>query len=615
MHGLAVSLMALSAPAFAADKNPSHVYWGDQHVHTGWSADAGLAGTSLGPDDAVRFARGEAVKSTTGDIAQLHRALDWIALTDHSDGMGTINNIREGHPEMMADPTVKRWHDLMAEGPEGGMTAAREAINAQATKTLPKEIMNPKWMISAWQKTVDVMEKYNEPGKFTALIGYEWTSNGEVGQNLHRNVIFRDGADKTRATPPLTTFVSALDGHAGTDPESLWTWLAKWEEKSGGKVLAIPHNGNLSNGWMFAENKYDGSPLTADWAATRARWEPVVEIFQYKGSSEAHPALSPSDEFAGYELWDSGDLNGNAKKPEDLKTEYAREALKRGLVLEEKFGANPFKFGMVSGSDTHTGLATGGEENNFWGKFISTQPQKGRWDITFKKEEKYLRKNWTFSAQGLTGVWARENTRGEIWDSLKRKEVYASTGPRISLRFFAGYDFDKADTTGDVATIGYAKGVPMGGDLAKAPVGKVPTFLIAALKDPEGANLDRVQVVKGWVDAKGETHEKIFDVMWSGDRKPDASGKLPPVGNTVDVKTARYTNAIGAGQFVGIFTDPDFDATQKAFYYARVIEIPTPRWTDYDVANYKDNIPNPIPLVIQERAVSSPVWYTPEAKS
>ncbi|MDO8423687.1 MAG: DUF3604 domain-containing protein, partial [Parvibaculum sp.] len=229
MHGLAVSLMALSAPAFAADKNPSHVYWGDQHVHTGWSADAGLAGTSLGPDDAVRFARGEAVKSTTGDIAQLHRALDWIALTDHSDGMGTINNIREGHPEMMADPTVKRWHDLMAEGPEGGMTAAREAINAQATKTLPKEIMNPKWMISAWQKTVDVMEKYNEPGKFTALIGYEWTSNGEVGQNLHRNVIFRDGADKTRATPPLTTFVSALDGHAGTDPESLWTWLAKWE--------------------------------------------------------------------------------------------------------------------------------------------------------------------------------------------------------------------------------------------------------------------------------------------------------------------------------------------------------------------------------------------------
>ncbi|PKP71782.1 MAG: hypothetical protein CVT83_02735 [Alphaproteobacteria bacterium HGW-Alphaproteobacteria-5] len=614
--GVAVSLVAMSIPAKAADLHPDHVFWGDEHVHSGWSADAGLSGTTLTPEDAVRFARGEAVKSSTGESAQLHRALDWMALTDHSDGMGTIDNIRDGNPEMMADPTVKRWHEMMVSGQEGGMKATLEVIDAQAHHELPKTVMDPKWMVSAWQKTVDIMEKYNEPGKFTALIAYEWTSNGEIGQNLHRNVIFRDGADKTRATPPLTTFVSALPGHSGSDPESLWAWLTKWEAETGGKVLAIPHNGNLSNGWMFAENRYDGSPLTPDWATERARWEPLVEVFQYKGASEAHPSLSPTDEFANFEIWDSSDLAGNAKKPEDVKYEYAREALKSGMRLQDELGINPFKLGIVSGSDTHTALPSGGEEDNYWGKFVAEQPGAERWNVSFQKEEKYLRKGWTFSAQGITGVWAQDNTRAAIWDAMKRKEVYASSGPRIKLRFFGGFDFTSADAKGDLADAGYARGVPMGGDLNAAPEGKVPTFLVAALKDPAGANLDRVQIVKGWVDAEGMTHEKIFDVLWSGDRKPDADGKLPPVGNTVDTASAKYTNSIGASQLTGSFSDPDFNAADKAFYYARVIEIPTPRWTDYDIVQLKANITDPeVPLVIQERAVSSPIWYNPDIKS
>jgi hypothetical protein len=471
--------------------------------------------------------------------------------------------------------------------------------------------MDPKWMVSAWEKTVDIMEKYNEPGKFTAFIAYEWTSNGENGQNLHRNVIFRDGAHKTRSTPPLTTFQSMVPGRAGTDPESLWKWLADWETQTGGQVLAIPHNGNLSNGWMFREARYDGSPLTDQWAAARARWEPLVEIYQYKGLSEAHPMLSPTDEFVEEGIWDTADLNGNAKKPGDIDHEYAREALKIGLRLQDRLGTNPFKFGMAGGTDTHNALSTGAEESNFFGKFATEEPSAHRWNDVYQKEQAGIRKDWTLMAAGLTGVWATSNTREALWDAMKRKEAYASTGPRITVRFFGGFDLREGDSVGDLAAAGYAKGVPMGGDLERAPAGKSPVFLLAAMKDPDGANLDRVQVIKGWADSAGKTHEKIYDVLWSDDRKPGAEGKLPPVGNTVDLATAKYTNNIGAAELRGVFKDPDFDAGQRAFYYARVIEIPTPRWTAYDAVRYGVTMDKEVSMTIQERAVTSPIWYTP----
>ena len=440
---------------------------------------------------------------------------------------------------------------------------------------------------------------------------FEWTSNGENGENLHRNVIFRDNANKTRSTPPLTTFESAAIGRAGTDPESLWQWLANWERKTGGRVLAIPHNPNLSNGWMFRLTRYDGTPLTKEWVEARARWEPLVEVYQYKGLSEAHPLLSPTDEFLNDGIWDTADLNGNPKKAEDIQYEYAREALKNGLKLEAEFGANPFKIGMVSGTDTHNALSTGAEEDNYFGKFAVSEPVSGRWKQVYKNEVAGVRQDWTLMAAGLTGVWANENNRASLWDAMKRKEVYASTGPRIQVRFFGGFDYTEQDSKHDLVVSGYSKGVPMGGDLTSVKPGQVPSFLLAARKDPDGASLDRYQVIKGWVDSDGNTHEKIYDVLWSGKRQLDRTGKLPPVGNTVDIDTASYTNSIGAAELIGYFKDPDFDPKQKAFYYARVIEIPTPRWTAFDAVRFGDQMDKDVDKVIQERAVSSPIWYTP----
>ncbi|MDO6761302.1 DUF3604 domain-containing protein [Tamlana sp. 2_MG-2023] len=591
---------------------PENVYWGDQHVHTSYSGDAAAAGTVVGPEEAVRFARGETVNSNTGQDAKLERALDWVVVSDHSDGMGTLVEIKAGNPEMLADPVVKGWYDGIMEGGDAGYQATRGIISAQASKSLPKIMMDPKWARSAWDTNVDIMEKYNEPGTFTAFIGYEWTSNGEVGQNLHRNVVFREGADKTREFLPLTTFSSAAEGRSGTDPESLWAWLDNWESKTGGHALAIPHNGNMSNGWMFRLERYDGSPLTKAWAEARARWEVLYEIYQYKGASETHPSLSPNDEFANFEIWDTSDLAGNIKPEDAIKYEYIRQALQNGLALEKKFGVNPFKYGIVSGTDTHTGLSSGAEEDNYWGKFPVDEPSAERWGKIYKKEKGYVRKAWTLGANGITGVWATSNTREAIWDAMKRRETYASSGPRIAVRLFAGYDFNTSDASGNIAESGYAKGVPMGSDLKTSSEGKSPKFLFAATKDPQGANLDRIQIVKGWLDTDGKTHEKIYDVKWSGDRTIDAKGKLPAVGNTVDMKTAKYTNDIGASDFVGVFEDPDFDPQLSAFYYARVIEIPTPRWTLYDAVNYNLKMDKDVTMIIQERAVSSPIWYNPK---
>jgi hypothetical protein len=563
-----------------------------------------MDGAITTPEDAFRFARGDEVKSNTGLPAKLARPLDWMVITDHSDGMGTINEILGGSADMMADPVVKGWSEALNSGdPHRVHTAVMQLIDMQSNGKLPAVVMDPKWMVSAWEKTIAIADKYNDPGKFTALIGYEWTVNAGGGDNLHRNIIYRDGADKAKAMLPLTTFQTQ-------DPEKLWQWMSEYEAKTGGRLLAIPHNGNLSNGRMFEETTFTGGPMTRAYAEARAKWEPLFEVTQIKGQSESHPTLSPNDEFSSWDLWDRGNLNGEAKKPGMYRTEYWREALKSGLKLDAALGANPFKYGANAATDTHTGLPTA-DEDNFWGKFRGLEPSPTRWKPTVigggRPGSIYA---WEQAASGYMGVWATANTRESLWDAMKRRETFATTGPRITVRFFGGFGFNDGDVA-DLVKAGYTKGVPMGADLPASPDGKAPTFLIAAMKDPEGANLDRVQVIKGWLGADGKTYEKVYDVKWSGDRVPGADGKLPPVGNTVDVKTATYQNSIGAPELVASWSDPDFDPKLKAVYYVRVLEIPTPRWTDYDTVRFKSTMPAKVPMILQERAFTSPIWYMP----
>jgi hypothetical protein len=589
---------------YAGWNYPMRPLWGDSHVHTGWSADAGAFGATLGPEQALRFARGEEVTSSTGQPVKLDRPLDWIVVTDHSDGMGTIQEIRAGNPELMADPTLKRWHDMMAKSRDAGVLAAQEMIKAQSTKSLPAAIMDPKFAGTVWTRNTEIMERFNEPGRFTAFIGYEWTSNAGGGDNLHRNVIYRGSKQAADQVLPFTTFDSE-------DPADLWKWMAAYEEKTGDRLLAIPHNGNLSNGRMFPFTDFFGNPMTRAYAETRARWEPLVEVTQIKGDGETHPALSPDDAFADYETWDKGNLVLVPKQPWMLQYEYARRALENGLKLEAELGANPYKFGMVGSTDTHTALSTA-DENNFFGKHAGVEPSPDRWKhITLAFEDKKVL-GWEMAASGRAAVWARENTRESIWDAMKRREVYATTGPRMTVRFFGGFAFEPHDAeTRFPAEAGYTKGVPMGGELGTAPEGRVPTFLVGALRDPIGANLDRIQIVKGWLDGKGEVHEKVYDVVWSGDRTPDDAGHVGPVGNTVDVANAIWTNTIGAPELIAVWEDPAFDPALRAFYYARVIQIPTPRWTAYDARRFGVQMSPEVPMTTQERAYTSPIWYTP----
>jgi len=589
---------------YAGRKYPTQVYWGDQHVHTGWSVDAGGFGATLGPEDALRFARGEEVISSTGVPAKLSRPLDWLVVSDHSDMAGTIFSIRDGDPAFMKVPQIKKWHDMMKAGKGGD--AASEIVIAQSNNKIPAELKNKKFAMNTWRKSTAIMEKYNEPGRFTAFIGYEWTSNAGGGNNLHRNVIYRDGKALADQMVPMTTFDSE-------NPEDLWKWMATYEEKTYGSLLAIPHNANLSNGRMFALKTFDGGRLTRKWAEDRARWEVLYEAAQNKGVSESHPKLSPNDEFADYEIWDTSNLAGTPKKPDMIQYEYAREALKQGLKLEEKLGTNPFKFGLAAGTDAHTALSAP-EEDNYFSKTAASEPSPDRWNKPFINTPQVKTMNWKLTGAGWTGVWATENTREALWDAMKRKETYGTTGPRITVRFFGGFNFTPEDAhTRMPADAGYDKGVPMGGDLHNAPKGKTPTFLVAALKDAYSGNLDRIQIIKGWLDKKGKLHEKVYDVVWSDadKRKPGSDGKLPAVGNTVNVKEATWTNTIGAPELITVWKDPDFDPKLRAFYYARVIEIPTPRWTAYDAKRFNVKMTKEVPMITQERAFTSPIWYTP----
>ncbi len=592
---------------YAGRRYPERPYFGDQHVHTAWSVDAGGTGTTLTPEEATRFARGEEVVSTSGQPVKLGQPLDWVAITDHSDGMGVISEIKSGNPEMMADPTIKRWHDMMAGGPVQAKAAVMELIAAQATKKLPALIMDPKFARSVWVKNTAIAEKYNEPGRFTAFIGYEWTSNAGGGDNLHRNVIYRDNKDKADQVLPYTTFQSE-------NPEDLWKWMTEWEEKTGGKLLAIPHNGNLSNGRMFALSTFAGDPMSKAWADERQKWEPLFEAIQMKGQSESHPSLSTTDEFAvNYELWDRGNLIQTPKTPgHDPVPVRARGAQERA-----EGGAGPrrqplqVRHGRRHRYPQRPGRSGG--EQLLRASFPAPSPRADRWDEDAMKFGDRVIKGWEMTAAGYTAVWATGNTRAELWDAMKRRETYATSGPHMTVRFFGGYDFTAADVSRTPAVAGYEKGVPMGGDLKTAPAGKAPTFLVAALKDAHGGNLDRIQIIKGWLDKSGTPQERIYDVVWGdAQRRRLVNGRLTPVGSTVDVATASWTNTIGDPELITVWKDPDFDPTVRAFYYARVLEIPTPRWTAYDAAYFKMKIADPkVPLVTQERAFTSPIWYTP----
>jgi Protein of unknown function (DUF3604) len=594
---------------YAGRDFPTRPFFGDTHLHTSFSFDAGAFGARLGPSDAYRFAKGEEVTASSGQPAKLSRPLDFLVVADHSDNMGFFPDLLAAKPGIMADPTGRRWHDMIVGGQ--GADAAIEMIVAFSQGKFPKPLLytpESSSYRSAWQEIIKAAEQANDPGRFTAFIGYEWTSN-TGGNNLHRNVIFRDNGEKASRVVPYTV----LPPFGSDNPRDLWKWMAAYEDKTGGRVLAIAHNGNLSNGRMFPiVESFTGKPIDREYAETRAKWERLYEATQIKGDGETHPYLSPNDEFANFERWDKGNLDlSEAKKPEMLQYEYARSALKLGLKLEGELGVNPYKFGLVGSTDAHTGLAAI-EEDNYFGKTSTMEPSAERTSRVFIKGGKGTIHEWETSASGYAGVWATENTREALFDAMERRETYATTGSRMLVRFFGGFDFDEADAaTRSPAIAGYAKGVPMGGDLGAAPAGKVPTFLVAALKDPIGANLDRYQIVKGWVDAKGDLQEKVHDVAWSGGRKPGADGKLPPVGDTVDVADANWTNTIGAPELIAVWKDPDFDSGQRAFYYGRVLEIPTPRWTAYDAKYFGVKLAPEVPTSIQERAYTSPIWYSP----
>ncbi|MET0639105.1 MAG: DUF3604 domain-containing protein [Hyphomicrobium sp.] len=588
---------------------PTRPLFGDTHTHTSFSMDAGAFGARLDPSDAYRFAKGEEITASSGQLAKLSRPLDFLVVTDHSDNMGFFPQLLAGAPNMLADPTGRRWYDMIQSGK--GADAAIEIIVAFSQGTFPPALASlpgTEAYRSAWRETIKAAEEANDPGRFTAFIGYEWTSN-TGGNNLHRNVIFRDGATRADLVEPFTV----IPPLGSDNPRELWKWMAAYEEKTGGDVLAIAHNGNLSNGRMFPIiESFTGKPIDREYAETRANWERLYEATQIKGDGETHPFLSPNDEFANFERWDKGNLDlSELKKPEMLEFEYARSALKLGLKLEKELGVNPYKFGTIGSTDAHTGLAAV-EEDNFFGKTSSSEPSADRATHPFVKTERATIMGWETTASGYAAVWAVANTREAIFDAMERRETYATTGPRMIVRLFGGHDFVEADAaTRSPAIVGYAKGVPMGADLGKLPAGNAPTFLVAALKDPIGANLDRYQIVKGWVDGEGRAHEKIYDVAWSGDRKPGADGKVPAVGSTVDVPNATWTNTIGAPELIAVWKDPDFDPAQRAFYYGRVLEIPTPRWTAYDAKYFGVKMPGEVPMQMQERAYTSPIWYTP----
>ncbi|BDI59486.1 DUF3604 domain-containing protein [Qipengyuania nanhaisediminis] len=595
---------------------PDRPYWGDTHLHTDNSVDAFGFGVRLGPEAALRFARGDAVTATTGAEAKLARPLDFLVIADHSDALGATRRLYDA-PRwyvnwVLGDETVLRWYDMMHESPEQSQRAVGELITAAANGEVPEALADPERAAEAvrdlWTTHLGLLDRYNEPGTFTALAGYEWTAMPD-GNNLHRVVMFRDGSDRTGQVLPVPGI--------GTSAEELWDALESYEATTGGRAIAIPHNSNLSNGLMFETTMPDGSPMTAEYAAKRAEREPVVEVTQIKGDSETHPFLSPNDEMAGFGVkgWELGNLPLTRETDDSMRAgSYARSALLRGLSLEAQLGVNPYAFGMIGSTDSHTALATG-DEDNFWGKHTGNEfNNESRAMAPQNLGTRVGRFGWHYLAGGYAAAWARGNTRAEIFDAFQRREVYATTGPRMTVRVFGGFDFTDDDWAGDWVREGYGRGVPMGGELAGT--GEAPSFLVSALKDPDGANLDRVQMVKGWLDPSGEMRERVYDVVWSDmETRPRTANGVTPVGDTVNREDASYTNDIGAAQLRATWTDPDYAPGQRAFYYVRVIEIPTPRWPLFDAVRFGFKLSEEAmaDAVAQERAYTSPIWLKPQS--
>ena len=669
-----IALLAIAMPVAAeqsyspyVDRNyPENVYWGDTHLHTYLSGDAYSLGTTITPDQAYRFAKGETIRATGGDDVRMRRPLDFLMVADHAENLGALPALVAGDPSLLSTEHGKKFAKVLADSPALPDVLRAKTLDEYNAGSMALSMAKGAWggeygigdefKREVWESVVGVAEKHNDPGKFTTFAGYEYSSNPPM---LHRNVLYLGGPDDTLTTLPYSKYDSP-------NPENLWAYLESYRKNTGSDVISIPHNSNLSRGGMFMTVTYDGKPISADYARIRSSIEPLVEVTQIKGDSETHPFISPDDEFADHESW--GGLTtlpkktalesdpGKKPQPEsnkpkskteakptarnmsskEVKTEakpnarnmpskevktgaipnaknmsskeiarasYARSALQTGLDIEAKVGVNPYKFGMIGATDAHTGLATV-DEDNFWGKMGANEPSPYR-----------ARALATFSASGYAAVWATENTREAIFAAMKRREVYATTGPRMTLRFFGGWNYAEGDAQRpDIAEVGYQLGVPMGGDLtqSKKTKNKALSFLIRATKDPDGANLDRVQVVKGWRTRKGKLLEKVYDVAWSGHRTISSDGVLPAVGSTVNLADASYQNTIGSPELSVAWTDPDFNNAEAAVYYVRVLQIPTPRWTTYDAKVYGlKEIQQKPPATLQERAYSSPIWYTP----
>lgn len=585
------------------------VFWGDTHLHTSDSVDAFGFGNRLDTEAALRFARGEQVTSTRGVEARLTRPLDFLVISDHSDALGATRELYEAPRLLLRDPILKRWWDMMHESEDGGLAVTSELIDRAARRDLPEALLDEgaqaERIGKLWRAHNKVVDNYNEPGKFSAFIGFEYTPMPQ-GDNLHRVVMYRDSAERADQFLPFPSFNNQ-------DPETLWAWMGEYEKTTGGQIIAMPHNSNVSNGLMFAMTKMDGSPIDRAYAEVRAKFEPVIEVTQIKGDSESHPFLSPNDEFASYGVagWDKCNLSCTlAMSTDSYAGSYAREALKRGLAIERETGVNPYAFGMIGSTDSHTSLATA-DENNFYGKHTGNEIDVADRATTPQNlGTREGRFGWHYLASGYAAAWAKENTREAIFDAFKRREVYATTGPRLQVKFYAAQGIENS---ANAVKFAMESGVPMGGEILGVEAGE-PLFAVEALMDPESANLDRIQIVKGWIDNEGETHEKIVNVAWSDaqQRVPSEDGSIPAVGNTVDLNTATWENSIGSASLVGTWQDPEFDATQNAFYYARVLEIPTPTWPVYDAIKHGFTLPEDVIKIQQERAYTSPIWYRPQ---
>lgn len=597
LSALALGLIAAVPASSAEAQDKTQALFGAVHVHTNYSFDAFTNGALATPADAYKWAQGEAIPGGGGgpDI-KIKKPLDFYAVSDHAEFMGVFKEMGNPDSPLSEHPLAAR---ITSKDQNTAMQAFAEVLRNFSQGKEDPALVNPKISKGVWADIVKTADDYYKPGQFTTFPAFEWSSNPQM-QNLHRVVVF----ENSKVLPE-----QALSSHDSRDPEHLWAWMDAQRGK-GSTLLAIPHNANASDGLMFSLQTFDGKPLSEAYNSTRERNEPLYEITQIKGTSETHPVLSPNDEFAGFEQWDYT-LSADSLRPTHRKGSFARKALLDGLSFQAAGKGNPFHYGFIGDSDTHNAAASH-EEYNYTGKFgFENNPSHRLLGIEGQPEgqKKQVRE---FSSGGLAGVWAKENTREAIYDAMLQRETFGTTGPRIKVRLFGGWNYSDADgASADFASRGYAGGVPMGGSLSGPAEGQSPAFMVQAAKDPDSGNLDRVQIVKGWLDASGKQHEQIYNVAWSGERKLEKNGKLPPVGNTVDVKQATYSNSIGETQLASVWRDPDFNPAQHAFYYARVLEIPTPRWSTRDAAKLGVDVPEGLATSIAERAFTSPIWYTP----